>query len=291
MLIYTAEPMPALTFRITALSPNASPLDAIRVHWKEYLMEAAELAMLMLCICCAGALFYSGKSPMVNLGLPWSGRAAMMGLSVAGATFVIIKSPLGRRTGAHFNPALTLAYFSLRRVHHWDALGYIMAQFIGGAAGVFVAHQFLGTSLSDFPVRFVVTVPGRNGELFACLAVLITSFTLMGVVLIATSHQKLAKISPIFVALVTMFSYVSSASIAGYSVNPARSYSSALFAHIWWGIWIYFVAPCLGMVVAAYLYQSVAGPDRVYCAKVFHDFRSTCPFNCQLHNLYDQPRR
>jgi aquaporin Z len=282
--------MPAPSFRITALSPTASPLEAIRVHWKEYLMEAAELAMLMLSICCAGTIFYGTKSPLAYLGLPWSERAAMMGLAVAGATYAIIKSPLGRRTGAHFNPALTVAYFSLRRIHHWDALGYIIAQFAGGIAGVSLAHQLLRTSLSDFPVRFVVTIPGKNGELLACLAELMTSFILMGVVLIASNHRKLAKVSPLFVALVTVFSYLTSASIAGYSVNPARSVSSALFAHIWWGIWIYLVVPCLGMMIAAYVYQSVAGRDRVYCVKVFHDCRSTCPFDCHFHDLYDQPR-
>jgi aquaporin Z len=254
-------------------------------------MEAAELATLMVCICSAGTLFYSGNSPLAKLGLPWSVRAAMMGVSVAGATFAIIKSPLGRRSGAHFNPALTLAYFSLRRIHHWDALGYVIAQFGGGIAGVSLAHKLLGTSLSDVPVRFVVTTPGRNGEVLAYLAELVTSFTLMGVVLIASNHRKLAKISPLFVALVTVFSYLASASIAGYSVNPARSISSALFAHVWWGIWIYLVAPSLGMVAAAFVYQGVAGRDRIYCAKVFHDCRTTCPFNCRFHELFEQPQR
>jgi aquaporin Z len=289
--IHPAKPMSASTFRITALDPAATPIEALRVHWKEYLMEAAELAMLMLCICCAGALFYSRKSPLANLDLSWCARTAMMGVSVAAATFAIIKSPFGRRSGAHFNPALTLSYFRLRRIHRWDALGYVMGQFLGGIGGVFLAHQILGTSLSDFPVRFVVTTPGRNGELFACLAELMTSFTLMGVVLIASNHRRLARVSPLFVAMVTVFSYLSSASIAGYSVNPARSFSSGLFAHIWWGIWIYLFVPCLGMVTAAYVYESVAGPDRIYCAKVFHDCRSICPFNCRFHDLYKQTGR
>jgi aquaporin Z len=98
------------------------------------------------------------------------------------ATFLIIRSPFGRRSGAHFNPALTLTYFWLGRVHRWDALGYIAAHFMGGLVGVFVAHQLFGTSLSDFPVVYVITTPGHYGKLSAFLAELIMSFVLMGVV-------------------------------------------------------------------------------------------------------------
>ena len=252
-------------------------------------MEAAELAVLMLCICGAGTLFYSRNSPVTNAGLSWVARSALMGITVAGATFMIIRSPFGRRTGAHFNPALTVAYLSLRRIHHWDALGYIVAQFSGGAVGVFLAHQLLGTNLSAFPVRYVITLPGHNGSLFAFLAELLTSFVLMEVVLIASNHSRLAKYSPLFVASVTVFYYVFSTSISGYSVNPARSFSSALFAQIWQGIWLYFVGPSLGMVAAASAYKWIAGYDRIYCAKVFHDLQSICPFNCRFHELYDRP--
>jgi aquaporin Z len=211
-----------------------------------------------------------------------------MGAIVAGGTFIIIHSPFGRRSGAHFNPALTVAYFSLGRIHRWDAFGYVMAHFFGGIAGVFFAHQLLGANLSDFPVRYVITLPGRNGSIIALIAEFITSFVLMEVVLLATNHRRLARYTPLFVALVTVFYYMLSMSISGYSVNPARSFSSALFAHVWQGIWIYFVAPGFGMLAAATLYGKVAGADRVYCAKVLHDFQSNCPFNCRIAELYDR---
>src|ERR1700722_7965834 len=91
-------------FRITALCPSATLFDAVRTHWREYLMEAAEMAMLMLCICAAGSLLYGRYSPMPQ-GLSWLTRSAIMGAIVAGGTFIIIRSPFGRRSGAHFNPA------------------------------------------------------------------------------------------------------------------------------------------------------------------------------------------
>lgn len=55
-----------------------------------------------------------------------------MGATVASGTFIPVRSPFGRRSRAHFNPAVTLAYFSLRRIDRWDTLEYIVAQFGGG---------------------------------------------------------------------------------------------------------------------------------------------------------------
>jgi aquaporin Z len=282
--------MSSAPFQVTALHPTASLIDAIWAHWKEYLMEAAELATLMLCICGTGTLLYSRNSPVATAGLSGITRSALMGVIVASATLMIIRSPFGRKSGAHFNPALTVAYFALRRIHRWDALAYVVAQFVGGIVGVFLAHQLLRTNLSDFPVRYVVTLPGRNGSLVAFLLEFLTSFLLMLVVLVASNHPRLARYTPLLVALLTVFYYVFSTSISGYSVNPARSLSSALFARIWQGIWLYFIGPSLGMVTAAVLYAKIAGSDRVYCPKVFHDLRSTCPFDCRFHELQNQPR-
>src|SRR5262249_14628114 len=76
----------------------------------------------------------------------------------------------------------------------------------------------------------------------------------------------------------------------GFSVNPARTFSSAVFAGTWQGVWIYFAAPCLGMLSAAAVYIKTVGLNRVYCAKVFHDTRSVCPFRCEFEHVYEETR-
>jgi aquaporin Z len=251
-------------------------------------MEAAEFAMLMLCICLSGALLYSAQSPLRSFSLSPIVKSALMGSGIALATWLIIRSPLGRRSGAHLNPAVTLAYFWLGRIHRWDALTYVPAQFAGGLAGVFLARQLLGHHLSAPPLLYVVTLPGKSGDAIAFLAEFLLSAVLMGTVLFATNHRRLAPLSPVFVALVTVFCYVLSPSISGFSANPARSFSSAFFAWIWHGIWIYFAAPCLGMIAAAAIYVRSMGPGSVYCAKVFHDLRTPCPFPCRFHQLQNE---
>jgi aquaporin Z len=278
--------MPFRPYPVTQLTPSASIAEALQRHWKEYLMEATELGMLMFCICLIGALLYSSASPISRLALATTDKAFLMGVVVAFATCLIIRSPFGRRTGAHFNPAITLAYFYLGRIHRWDALHYVASQFIGALAGVFVAHQILGESLSATPVCYVITTPGDYGSFIAFVAEFVLSGLLMSVVLFATNHRRLARFSPLLVGLVTVFYYALCPSLSGYSVNPARSFSSAVFAWSWQGIWIYFVAPCLGMLAAASIYVRSEGRQKVYCAKVFHDLQSTCPFPCNFDHLY-----
>jgi aquaporin Z len=248
-------------------------------------MEAVELGLLMISICLTGALVYSKGSPLRQFSLSLTAKSFLMGGIIALSTFLIIRSPYGRRSGAHLNPAITLAYLWLDRIHRWDAVSYIIAQFTGGLVGVFLAYQMLGHHLSAAPVRYVVTLPGEYGRAIAFVAEFLLSALLMGIVLFATNHRDLARFSPLMVALITVFYYVLCSSVSGFSVNPARTFSSAFFAWIWKGIWIYFAAPSLGMLAAAAIYIRSKGPRSVYCAKLFHDQSSICPFPCRFEEL------
>jgi aquaporin Z len=141
--------------------------------------------------------------------------------------------------------------------------------------------------LADPSVRYVVTLPGMYGSPVAFVGEFLLSGILMSTVLYASNNRFLTRFTPALVALLTILCYLSS-SISGCSVNPARSFSSALFAWTWQGIWIYFAAPCLGMLTAAAIYIRRMGPDHVYCAKVFHDMRSPCPFQCHFERVYEK---
>jgi hypothetical protein len=74
-------------FSVTRLSPSALLAQALETHWREYLMEAAELGVLMFSICLFGMLLYSGVSPLEPLGLTHIEKAFLMGIAVAATTF------------------------------------------------------------------------------------------------------------------------------------------------------------------------------------------------------------
>ena len=94
-------------------------------------MEATEIAVLMLSTDICGTLIYADESPIKSLDLTPELKSVLMGTAIAITTFLIIRSPFGRRSGAHFNPAVTLTFFWLKRVHRWDAVCCIAVQFVG----------------------------------------------------------------------------------------------------------------------------------------------------------------
>jgi aquaporin Z len=275
-------------YPLTALPRSASIALAVSTHWREYLMEATETGALTLSTCICGTLIYGDKSPLTSLGVSQTVKSMLMGTAIAITTFLIIRSPFGRRSGAHFNPSVTLTFLWLGRIHRLDAFWYIAGHFSGAVAGVLAARQILGLRLSDPSVRYMVTLPGTYGSPVAFLGEFLLAGVLMSTVLYASNHRLLTRFTPALVALLTIFYFLLSSSISGFSVNPARSFSSALFAWIWHGIWIYFAGPCLGMLTAAAVYIRRMGSDHVYCAKVFHDMRSPCPFPCHFERMYEK---
>src|SRR5262245_21902890 len=162
-------------------------------------MEATEIGGLMLSTCIFGTLIYADESPVKSLGLAPALKSMLMGTAIATTTFLIIRSPFGRRSGAHFNPAVTLTFFWLKRVHRWDAACYIAVQFVGALAGVLVARQILGAPLSGAPVRYMVTVPGSYGGATAFIGDFVLSGVLMSTVLYASNHRSFARFTPALV--------------------------------------------------------------------------------------------
>ena len=125
-------------------------------------MEAAELAMFMLSACAFTVLLYHPASPLANSFPNDILRRALMGIAMGTTAIAIIFSPLGKRSGAHFNPSVTLAFLRLGKVAPWDAAFYIAAQFIGGIAGVIAAMWLLGPAVADQHVNYATTQPGST---------------------------------------------------------------------------------------------------------------------------------
>src|SRR5262245_57933262 len=138
-------------------------VQALRLHWPEYLMEAAALGVFMVSACVFGALLWHPDSPARGLLADGIGRRAVMGLAMGLTAIGIIYSPWGQQSGAHMNPAVTLTFWRLGKVARPDAVFYVLAQFAGGLAGVLLARLVLGSALAHPAVHYVVTRPGPWG--------------------------------------------------------------------------------------------------------------------------------
>jgi aquaporin Z len=241
-------------------------------------MEAAGLGLFMLAACGVGTLLEAPASP-VRQALPDPlVRRFLMGLAMALTAISMIYSPWGKRSGAHLNPAVTLAFFRLGKVAPRDALGYVTAQFIGGIVGVVLAGVLLGQRLVQPPVQYVVTIPGMRGPWVAFLAEVVMTFVLMLVILTVTSTPRLARYTGLCAGALVATYITLEAPLSGMSMNPARTFGSALPAQVWTALWVYFLAPPLGMLLAAEVYLRRGGLHRVRCAKLHHQNTKRCIF-------------
>jgi aquaporin Z len=103
----------------------------------------------------------------------------------------------------------------------------------------------------------------------------------MSVVLRVANTARLAPYTPLFVGGLVATYITLEAPVSGMSMNPARSLASAVPAGAWEALWIYFVAPPIGMLLAAELYVRRRGLAAVFCAKLHHDNARRCIFRCR----------
>jgi aquaporin Z len=267
-------PSPAKT-SATSLTAGSALVE----HWPEYLVEAACLGTFMFSACVFSVLLAHPDSPLRS-NLPNESLRRFLGGMAMGLTAIaIIYSPIGRRSGAHMNPAVTLTFLRLGKVQAWDALFYVLSQFVGGVAGTAAAFEILHSRLAHRDVNFAVTMPSSS-QVAALIAEAAISFLMMTAILNFSNRPQLARYTGLVAGTLVMLFITFESPISGMSMNPARSFATDFVAMQWGSIWIYFVAPVIGMLTAAEVYVRARGAHSVICAKLNHSGTARCIFRC-----------
>jgi len=253
---------------------------ALQQHWQEYLMEAAGLGLFMISAGSFATLLEHPDSAVRQALADPLARRILMGIAMGLTAIGLIYSPWGKQSGAHFNPAVTLTFLRLGKVAKPDALFYAAAQFVGAIAGILLVGAAFNPLLGDPAVNYVATVPGSRGPWVAFFAELGISFLLMTVVLAVSNSQALPQYTGVSAGFLVASYIAFEAPLSGMSMNPGRTFGSALAADLWTGIWIYFTAPPLGMLLASEVYRSRKGLAAIRCAKLHHQNNKRCIFRC-----------
>ena len=261
-------------------NPNAyedplNPSASLRRHWPEYLMEAGEAACYLFSACALATLLWHPASPLQSYLHNEAARRMLVGIGTGATIILIVHSPWGKQSGAHFNPAVTLAFCRLGRVPLWDAFFYCAAQLTGAVAGVALATLVLLGAPAHDAVRYGATLPGTYGGAATFLAEVAVSFLLMATVLFTSSHGVLAAYTRYFISFLLASG---TALLSGMSTNPARTFGPAVFGSYWQGLWIYLTAPVLGMLAAGEIFLAIRGGKGPSCAKLDHHNDKRCIF-------------
>lgn len=184
-------------------------------------------------------------------------RRFFIGLSMGLTALGIIFSPFGKKSGAYINPSVTMVRYRLGEINLLDGIFYSISQFIGGAIGMYLVVLILPNLVAHPAINFIVTIPPKNGEILAFILEFLISFLLISTVLFTEKSKSWRKYTPFCVAILITLYITFEAPYSGMSMNPARTFASAIVANQWNSFWIYCTAPVLGMLVGEEIYKRV----------------------------------
>ena len=248
------------------------------LHWPEYGMEAALLGMFMMSACLCTVLFQFPASPLRQALSSPLVRRTVTGISMGLTAIALIYSPWGQRSGAHFNPSVTLTFLRLGKIKRVDAGFYILFQFLGATAGVCLVAMALGSRIADPSVQYAATYPGVMGPASAVMGEFIVSFVQMTIVLSVSNHPRFGRLTGLIAGLMVAIYITIESPYSGMSMNPARSFGSALPSGIWHGLLIYLIVPPVAMLAAAQVFVWRKGESAVPCCKLDHSPARDCIF-------------
>lgn len=204
-------------------------------------------------------LIFIGVGSILAAGVSPQGTGLVTVAIAHGLAIATMVTALGHVSGAHFNPAVTIAAWVTQKIKSSDAFGYIVAQLAGGAAGAALLRGALPESLWR-SAKLGTPAVGQfisNGQGVLIEAVL--TFFLVWVVFATAIDPEGAfgKIAGLAIGFVILMDIMMGGPFTGAAMNPARSFGPALVSGSWTGWWVYWIGPVAGGIVAASLYDAV----------------------------------
>ncbi|TGE27594.1 MIP/aquaporin family protein [Hymenobacter metallicola] len=241
--------------------------QAWRRHWPHYLAEAAGIGFFMLCGSLLTILFEHPESP-VHQALAGHDllRRALIGLGMGLVIVVLVYNPWGKKSGAHINPAVTIAFWQMGKIRRADAAWYMLAQLAGALLMGQLLKLALGAAFAHPAVNYLVTEPKEHGQLVAFGAEFVISFILMVVMLLALHHERLRKSTGWLIGILLVLYITFESPLSSMSLNPARTLGSAVAAQRYTGLWLYWVAPIGAMLLATVFFNKVYKGQELACA-------------------------
>ncbi len=205
-----------------------------------------------------------------GLGIGFAGVALAFGLTVLTMAYAI-----GHISGCHLNPAVSFGLWAGGRFKGSELFGYIVAQLLGAVVAAFVLFAIAsGKPGFDLSAGFAANgygahSPGGYSLTAALLCEIVMTFIFLMIIMGATDKRAPQGFAPIAIGLGLTLIHLISIPVTNTSVNPARSTSQALFVGGWAlsQLWLFWVAPIVGSILAGAAYRAVFGEKQTLSAR------------------------
>jgi MIP family channel proteins len=208
--------------------------------------EAIAAFALVFCVGGAAAVHAAHHA---NLALP--AQAAVSGLAIMALVYAT-----GHLSGAHINPAVTIAFVITRHFPRREAAAYIGAQLLGAAA----AGGVLLAAWPDAPGSLGASVASVATPAALLYEALLTALLMFIIIAVATDTRAVGAGAAIAIGGTVTLDVLVGGAVSGASMNPARSFGPALASGTWTHFWIYVAGPVIGATAGALAYQYIRTP-------------------------------
>jgi aquaporin NIP len=205
----------------------------------------------------AFALVFAGCGAIVA-DATYDGALGTVGIAlVFGLIIMVMVYATGHLSGAHINPAVTVAFAVTRHFPPRDAIAYVAAQLLGAICGALL----LLAVWTDKPAALGATVPTVGAGSALVYELVLTGFLMFVIMAVATDARAVGAAAAIAIGGTVGLDALFGGPVTGASMNPARSFGPALAAGEWADLWLYVVGPVLGAALGALAYQLVRGGE------------------------------
>ncbi len=200
-------------------------------------------------------LVLAGTGAVVTNAL-YAGSLGQVGISmVFGLVIMALIYAMGHISGAHFNPAVTLAFVLVRHFPAKRALPYVAAQIVGALLGSAAVRMLIGDAGG-----LGVTHPLNGAFAGVVLEGILTAILMFVIMAVATDTRAVGQAAAIAIGGTIALEALFAGPITGASMNPARSLGPSIVAGDYADLWLYFIGPVLGAALGAMAYQLLRGP-------------------------------
>lgn len=185
-----------------------------------------------------------------------TGALTHVGIALTfGFVITVMIAATGHISGAHFNPAVTIAFAVTRHFPRREVIYYVAAQLGGAALGTLTLRLLIGDVAG-----LGSTIPSGSVWQSFGLEVLLSAVLMFVIISVATDTKALGAPAALAIGFTVALAALWGGPISGASMNPARSLGSALMAGLWTDQWIYWTAPVIGAILGALAYQAIREP-------------------------------